>query len=71
MRTIEFEATVTNGVIEIPPEYRGKIAASVHVKLSMDDFAVQPQPTILDQWLASPIRMADFQPLSREEAHER
>ncbi len=71
MRTIEFEATVTNGVIEFPPEYREQIANSVHVKLSMNDFVGQPQMTILDQWLASPIRLTDFQPLSREGVHER
>ena len=71
MRTAEFEADVKNGTIEIPPEYRNLFGNSVRVKLSSDDPAPGSSITILDRWLASPIRIANFQPLSREQAHER
>lgn len=71
MRTAEFEAEVKNGTIEIPAEYRDLIGSSVRVTLSSDEPDSQTASTILDQWLASPIRVADFQPLSREQAHER
>ena len=71
MRTAEFEANVRNGTIEIPAEYRKLFANSVRVTLSSDEPDSRPALTILDQWLAAPIRISDFQPLSREQAHER
>ena len=71
MRTAEFEADVRNGTIEIPAEYRNLFADSVRVTLSSDEPDPRPSLTILDQWLAEPIRVANFQPLSREQAHER
>ena len=71
MRTAEFEADVRNGTIEIPAEYRELFGDSVRVTLSADEPDGRSSLTILDQWLASPIRLADFQPLSREQAHER
>lgn len=71
MKTAEFEAEVKNGTIEIPAEYRDLFGDSVHVTLSSDEPDSQAASTILDQWLASPIRVASFQPLSREQAHER
>ena len=71
MRTAEFEADVRNGTIEIPAEYRELFGDSVRVTLSSDEPDSGSSLTILDQWLASPIRIADFKPLSREQAHER
>ena len=71
MRTAEFEADVRNGTIEIPLEYRERFGDFVRVTLSSDEPACGSEATILDQWLASPIQILDFQPLSREQAHER
>lgn len=71
MRTAEFEAQVKNGMIEIPEKYRDLFNCSVRVTLSSDEPDSQSPATILDQWLESPIRVVDFQPLSREQAHER
>ena len=71
MRTAEFEAEVRNGTIEIPAEYRKVFGNSVRVTLSSEEPGSESELTILDQWLALPIRIADFQPLSREQAHER
>ncbi len=71
MRTAEFEADVRNGTIEIPAEYRELFGNFVCVTLSSDEPDFRSSLTILDHWLASPIRIADFQPLSPEQAHER
>ncbi len=71
MRTAEFEADVRNGTIEIPAKYRELFGNSVRVTLSAEEPEGRSPWTILNQWLASPIRLADFQPLSREQAHER
>ena len=71
MRTAEFEADVRNGTIEIPAEYRELFGDSVRVTLSSDEPDPGSSVTILDQWMVSPIRISDFKPLSREQAHER
>lgn len=71
MRTAEFAADVRNGTIEIPIEYRARLGDFVRVTLSSDEPDCGSELTILDQWLASPIRISDFQPLSREQSHER
>jgi hypothetical protein len=71
MRTAEFEAEVKNGTIEIPAEYRDRFGDLVRVTLSSEEPESRVASTILDQWLASPIRISDFQLLSREQAHER
>lgn len=70
MRTAEFEAQVKNGMIEIPEKYRDLFGSSVRVTLFSGEPELQVPVTILDQWLESPIRISDFQPLSREQAHE-
>lgn len=71
MRTAEFDAEVKNGTIEIPTEYRELFGNSVRVKLSSGEPDSQTDSTILDLWLATPIRVSNFQPLSREQAHDR
>ena len=71
MRTAEFAADVRNGTIEIPIEYRDRFGNFVRVTLSSDEPDCGSELTILDQWLASPIRISDFEPLSREQYHER
>ena len=71
MRTAEFEAEVRNGSIEIPTEFRDLFGNSVRVTLRSEEPDSDRTPTILDQWLRAPIRISGFQPLSREQAHER
>jgi len=69
MYAVEFRAWVKNGVIEIPAQYRNRFKEKVKV-------IILPEPsgdttTIIDQLLESPLEVADFSPLSREEAHAR
>ena len=70
MHTIEFQATITNGHIEIPEEYRGSFGENVRV-IVMSEEARSYSGDIIDCLLAQPVRVAGFRPLSREDAHAR
>lgn len=69
MRTAEFEADIKNGSIEIPANLRDQFPDRVRVRVSVNE--PTQSPTLLDRWLASPLQIPGFQPLSREDAHER
>lgn len=60
MLSAEFEAKVKNGCIELPESLRERFHDRVRV---MRDEAGD-SPSLLDQWLASPI--PGFTPLTRE-----
>lgn len=68
MDTIEFTATVERGVIEIPEEYRNRLKRSVHVTLRNEE---EGQEDMIGHLLKHPLKVKDFRPLSREEAHAR
>ena len=70
MNAIEFEATIKNGTIEIPPEYVKSLADRVRVILLVEE---APTSTVnfIDQLIAQPMRVRGFRPLSREESHAR
>lgn len=70
MNTVEFEATVTEGVIEIPEKYRGRITDRVRVILLSE-----PPPgasgDIIDRLLTHPRRVEHFEPMTRRQIYER
>jgi hypothetical protein len=70
MNAIEFQTTIKNGSIEVPREFRRDSAYHAHVIVLVDD---QPRSSadMIGQLLAQPIELADFRPLTREEAHAR
>jgi len=70
MLAVEFQATVKDGVIEIPPEYRDQIRGRVRVILLTDE-ARALKANMIDVLLARPVEVQDFRPLTREEAHAR
>ena len=70
MLAVEFQATVKDGVIEIPPEYRDQIRGRVRVILLTDE-ARALKANMIDVLLAHPVEVQDFRPLTREEAHAR
>jgi len=70
MLVVEFQATVKDGVIEIPPEYRGQVRGRVRVILLTDE-APAVKANMIDVLLAHPVEVQDFRPLTREEAHAR
>jgi len=68
MFAVEFQTTVKDGVIEIPPEYRKQIPGHVRVILLADEM---PKTTtnMIDLLLAHPVEVQGFRPSTREEAH--
>lgn len=70
MQTAEFETEVRDGVIELPESLRGHFQHRVRVRLTAESPATSGE-TILDRWIKSPIEVPNFNPLTRDEAHER
>jgi hypothetical protein len=70
MNAIEFQATVKNGVIEIPPEHAKNLAERVRVILLVEN-APQSTTNLIDELITRPVRVKGFRPLSREDAHAR
>lgn len=70
MYTIEFQATVKNGMIEIPRKYLNKLAHRVRVILLVEENS-KTTANFIDQLLAHPINISGFRPLPREEIHGR
>ena len=69
MFSAEFEAEVKNGCIDLPESLRDRFRDRIHVRVSRDD--APATLSLLDRWLASPIRVPGFTPLTREDAHDR
>lgn len=69
MYAIEFQTKVENGHIEIPMEFKDRLAGCVRVIVLAEE---QPVKTdLLDRLLANPIKLENFEPLTREEIYER
>ena len=69
-----FQARVNNGKIEIPLEYQDEIHNAEIVEIVILQLPKKkhfPQTGIINQLIANPIKIADFQPLTREQANER
>ena len=69
MSTVEFDAHVANGQIEIPAALRNDVQGNVHV-------IVFPQSgstgnSIIKRLLKNPLHIPGFQPLTRDQANER
>jgi len=69
MRTVEFEAKVKNGTIEIPEIYRDRVKERVHVILQVDE--PKRDKEFIDELLERPVKVPGFKPLSRDASHER
>ena len=68
MESVEFQATVRNGIIEIPPEWRGAFKNRVRVILQAEETST-PTENLIDQLLARPVRMETFRPIHGEDLH--
>jgi hypothetical protein len=69
-----FQARVNNGKIEIPLEYQDEIHNAEIVEIVILQLPKKkhfPQTGIINQLTANPIKIAGFQPLTREQANER
>jgi len=69
MYAIEFQTHVKDGIIRIPPQYQEQLQNSVRVIILVEP--PSPTHTFIDQLLASPLHISDFQPLSRDEIYAR
>ncbi len=70
MLAVEFQADVDDGKIEIPDQYRAQVGRHVRVILLAEDPAAKGAEAFAKLFAKAP-RIADFRPLSRDEAHER
>jgi DNA-binding transcriptional regulator/RsmH inhibitor MraZ len=72
MYAIEFQATIRDGRIEVPEQFRDKLTDQVKVIILPD---AREQPSIadsfIDQLLKSPLKVNSFEPLSRDDTHAR
>jgi hypothetical protein len=72
MYAIEFQTKVENGHIEIPAEFKDQLAGCVRVIVLAEE---QPHEVnvaktdLLDQMLANPIKLENFEPLTRDEIY--
>ena len=64
MLCAEFEAEVINGCIELPASLHERFQVRIRVRVMRDE--VGASPSLLDKWLASPISVPGFTPLTRE-----
>jgi len=69
MYAIEFQTHVKNGVIQIPSLYQERFKEMVRVIVLID--APSTTETFIDQLLAQPLQIPDFQPLRRDEIYAR
>lgn len=70
MDTVEFQADIRDGSIEIPLEFRERFTDHVTVILVAES-AATAEPTLIDELLAAPLALPGFRPLTRDEAHAR
>ena len=68
MTTIEFQATVENGVIIIPEQYRQELVTANTVKVVVEKQAAQSRPDLMDELIQNPIKVDRF--LTRDESHD-
>jgi hypothetical protein len=70
MYAIEFQATIKNGIIEVPRRYLGSLTERVRVILLVEETS-KTTMNFIDELLAHPVRVKGFRPLSREEVYAR
>jgi hypothetical protein len=70
MVAVEFQADVDDGKIEIPDQYRAQVGRHVRDILLADGAAPKNGRAFARLFDRAP-RVADFKPLSRDDAHER
>ncbi len=70
MYAIEFQTRISNGSIELPPEFRDKLAGEVRVIVLKQESPAEVE-NMIDRLLAEPIKLDSFEPMTRDEMHER
>ena len=70
MVTVEFHAKIKDGTIHIPAKYRRNLKEKVRVILVSEEERKKTS-NFLRELLDSPVKIANFKPLSRDEAYVR
>ncbi len=71
MSKIKFTAKVNQGNIEISHEYQEALEQVETIEIIVNRRLVSSEKGIIHHLLNNPIEIQDFQPLTRDEAHER
>jgi hypothetical protein len=69
MYAVEFQAKIKEGTIEIPLQYRDQLKEVVRVIILAD--VQEKTVNVIDQLLEKPLKIEEFQPLSRDEIYAR
>ncbi len=70
MYAVEFKAKIKDGLIIIPHRFRDSVKENVKVIILSEDKADKSHD-IIGRLLKSPLELADFKPLTREEIYDR
>lgn len=73
MSTIEFQATIKNGVIKIPDQYQQEVEAMEVVEVFVKKAEKQKKKVsgFLKELIENPIEVKDFKPLTRDQIYDR
>lgn len=69
MYAVEFQTKISNGSIELPQEFVGKLIGDVRV-IVLKQEQVEVGDNLIDRLLAKPISLDGFKPISREDVYE-
>ena len=70
MQAIEFKTKIKNGKIVIPEKFRKKLEENVKVIVLSEEYATEAS-NIIDDLIKSPLKIKNFQPMTREEIYDR
>ena len=70
MVTIQFKSKIKNGVIEVPRKYQGKLRDNIRVILKAETPKGKSK-NYLDTLIAHPIKVKNFNPLTRDQVYAR
>ncbi len=71
MFAVEFQANIRDGIIEIPEEYKQELSDCNSVKVIIMKKQKKLATGIIARLISNPVKVKDFTPLMRDEAHER
>ena len=69
MTTIEFQAYIEHGTIELPKEYQDRVKGHARVIILAED--EEDDVDMIEYLLEHPYRLDTFVPLARDEIYER
>ena len=70
MYAVEFRTKMSDGIIQVPEEYRKRMRGSVKVILLTGDTSDR-YSDMIGELLSNPLKQSDFKPFRREEIYER